>query len=62
LVAIFYLTKCQYRADLRQRFNDENTGHDWCTWKVTLKKRFVDAHLLDTHNAFARYQLDYSID
>src|SRR6185503_9592504 len=62
LISIFNFTQRQDGTDLGQRFNNQNSGHHGCARKVALKKWFIDAHLLNAHDALARHKFDDAID
>jgi hypothetical protein len=48
-------------ADLGHRLDDEHPWHHRVTREVALEKGLVDRHLLDTHGAMGRGELDDSI-
>jgi hypothetical protein len=62
LIAVLNLAQRQNRADLRQCLDNQHARHHRRSRKVALKKRFVDADLLDADYAFFRNELDDAID
>src|SRR5258705_8672211 len=61
LVAVFNLTQGQYRSNLGQRLDHKHPWHHRCSREVSLKEVLVDTNLLNPHDTFARYELNYAI-
>src|SRR5947209_8551362 len=62
LIAVGDLAQGKDGAALRQRFDHQDARHHRGARKVALKKRFVDAYLLDADDPLERRQLDDPID
>ncbi len=61
-LTVWNLGQQQRSARLRNRLDDQNSGHDGQIRKVSGKKWLVDRHVLDCHNPLFAREINYPID
>src|SRR5581483_7592442 len=60
-ILAFEVAHQQHAAHLGHRFNDQHSGHDRMTRKMTLKKLLVDGDVLDPDDPVLPLDLDDAI-
>jgi len=53
---------CEQPAGLRQRLEDQHSGHDGMAWEVSLKIRLVHRDVLDGDDRLTRYHVEHAVD